>query len=104
MPINLAAPEAIQSATQPLRGNRVTPLIAAAELGLIVIASATLMQARLTRGLPEALHEPFPQCSSDAQRAIEFVRSMPGVSTALIGMKRVEHVDENLGGVRVSGA
>ena len=104
MPINLAAPEAIQSATQPLRGNRVTPLTAAAALGLVVIASATLMQARLTRGLPEALHEPFPQCSSDAQRAIEFVRSMPGVATALIGMKRVEHVEENLGGVRLTGA
>jgi aryl-alcohol dehydrogenase-like predicted oxidoreductase len=102
MPINLALPEAIQTATQPLRGKRVTALTAAAELGLVVIASATLMQARLTRGLPEALHEPFPRCTTDAQRAIEFVRSMPGVASALVGMKRSEHVEENLGAVRLA--
>jgi len=59
------------------------------------------MQARLTAGLPVALREAFSHCTSDAQRAIEFVRSMAGVTTALVGMKRAEHVEENLGGVRV---
>lgn len=102
MPINLAAPEAIQADTQPLRGKRVTALSAAAELGLTVVASATLMQAKLTRDLPEALTDLFPQCGSDAQRAIEFVRSMPGVAAALVGTKRIEHVEENLGAVRLS--
>jgi aryl-alcohol dehydrogenase-like predicted oxidoreductase len=59
------------------------------------------MQARLTTGLPVALREAFSHSTSDAQRAIEFVRSMAGVTTALVGMKRAEHVEENLGGVRV---
>jgi aryl-alcohol dehydrogenase-like predicted oxidoreductase len=59
------------------------------------------MQAKLTTGLPAALRIPFPRCTTDAQRAIEFVRSMPGVTTVLVGMKRVEHVDENLAGVRL---
>jgi aryl-alcohol dehydrogenase-like predicted oxidoreductase len=30
------------------------------------------------------------------QTAIEFARSKPGITTALIGMSRVEHVEENL--------
>jgi aryl-alcohol dehydrogenase-like predicted oxidoreductase len=101
LPINLAMPEAARDATQPLGGKLVTALDAAAALGLTVLASATLMQARLTAGLPDALHMPFPRCTSDAQRAIEFVRSMAGVTTALVGMKRLEHVEENLGGVRL---
>jgi aryl-alcohol dehydrogenase-like predicted oxidoreductase len=100
LPINLAMPEAARDATQPLAGKLVTTLDAATALGLTVVASATLMQAKLTSGLPTMLHAPFPRCTSDAQRAIEFVRSMPGITTALVGMKRLEHVDENLGGVR----
>ncbi len=102
MPINLAAMEAIQSTTQPFGGKRLTALAAAEELGLTVIASATLMQGRLTRGLPETLREALPQCSSDAQRAIEIVRTMPGVTTALVGMKNTEHLNENVGAVRLT--
>ncbi len=33
---------------------------------------------------------------TDAQRALQFVRSTPGVGVALLGMSRVEHVEENL--------
>jgi aryl-alcohol dehydrogenase-like predicted oxidoreductase len=32
----------------------------------------------------------------DAQRALQFVRSTPGITTALVGMSRVEHVHANL--------
>jgi len=32
----------------------------------------------------------------NAHSAIQFVRSAPGITTALVGMSRVEHVDENL--------
>jgi len=34
--------------------------------------------------------------ATDAQTAIQFVRSTPGITTALVGMSRVEHVEENL--------
>lgn len=101
LPINLAMPEAVRDATQPLAGKLVPALDAAKALGLTIVASATLMQAKLTAGLPVALREAFPRCTSDAQRAIEFVRTMPGVTCALVGMKRPEHVEENLGGVRI---
>jgi len=40
----------------------------------------------------------------DAQTGIQFVRSMPGVTTALVGMSQVEHVDENLQLVRIAPA
>jgi aryl-alcohol dehydrogenase-like predicted oxidoreductase len=97
LPINLAMQEAIRVPTQLLDGNLVPALSAASGLGLTVIASASLMQSRLAAGLPEPVREAFPNCITDAQRAIAFTRSVPGVTTALVGMKNAEHVDENIG-------
>ena len=97
LPINLAMQEAIRVPTQPLDGKLVSALSAASALGLTVIASASLMQSRLASGLPDALRESFPDCSTDAQRAVAFTRSLPGVTSALVGMKSAEHVDENIG-------
>jgi aryl-alcohol dehydrogenase-like predicted oxidoreductase len=37
---------------------------------------------------------------TDAQRAIAFARSLPGVAVALVGSKSVEHVGENLAAAR----
>jgi aryl-alcohol dehydrogenase-like predicted oxidoreductase len=34
--------------------------------------------------------------ATDAQRAIAFVRSLPGVSSALVGMRSLDHVSENI--------
>jgi predicted aldo/keto reductase-like oxidoreductase len=78
----------------------VTVVEAARELGLSIVASATLMQSQLASNLPPAVGTLFPSLTTDAQRAIAFVRSLPGVTTALVGMKRVEHVEENLGAGR----
>jgi predicted aldo/keto reductase-like oxidoreductase len=97
LPINLAMQEAIRLPTQPLDGKLVPALNAAVALGLTAVASASLMQSRLASGLPDALREAFPNCTTDAQRALAFVRSLPGVTSALAGMKSAEHVDENLG-------
>jgi aryl-alcohol dehydrogenase-like predicted oxidoreductase len=54
------------------------------------------MQSRLTAGLPTELRDTFPALSTDAQRAIAFVRSLPGVSCALVGMRTRDHVSENI--------
>jgi aryl-alcohol dehydrogenase-like predicted oxidoreductase len=96
MPINLAMPEAIRVPTQTVRGNALAAAEAAAALDLMVAGSATLMQGKLIGGLPAALVDAFPSLETDAQRAIAFARSIPGVTTALVGMKHAEHVDENL--------
>jgi len=96
MPINLAMPEAIRLPTQSVRGQLLPAAEAAAALDLMVVGSATLMQGKLSTGLPPAIADAFPSFETDAQRAIAFARSIPGVTTALVGMKHAEHVDENL--------
>jgi aryl-alcohol dehydrogenase-like predicted oxidoreductase len=78
-----------------LNGKPASVLDLARELGISVFASASLMQSQLTRDLPPAVKTLFPALSTDAQRAIAFVRSLP-VSTALVGMKTIPHLKENL--------
>src|SRR6185503_5934148 len=67
LPFNIAMPEGASVVDE------------AQQLGVTVVASASLMQGRIP-----------------PQTAIEFARSNPGITTALIGMSRVEHVEENL--------
>jgi aryl-alcohol dehydrogenase-like predicted oxidoreductase len=97
LPISLAMSEAVRLPNQRVRGHDVTVLQAASELGLSVFASASLMQSKLARDLPPAVREALPHLGTDAQRAIAFVRGMPGVTTALVGMREPAHVAENLG-------
>jgi len=94
LPLNLAMPEAFLAATQPLQGSLLTPLQAAQAAGLGVQCSASLMQARILGQLPPSLLEAWDVATS-AQAALQFTRSCPGVSTALCGMAKVEHVQEN---------
>ena len=96
LPVSLAMPEAARLATQPL-GRKLVPLLEAADaLGIGVVASASLMQGRLTAGLPQEMHALFPECVTDAQRALRFASSLPGVGVVLAGMRRREHLTENL--------
>jgi len=67
LPFNIRMPEAT------------TVIEEAQRLGVSVVTSASLLQGRIP-----------------PQVAIEFVRTTPGITTALIGMSRVEHVEENL--------
>ena len=69
----------------------------AASAGIAVVASASLLQGRLASNLPEALAEKIAGLSTDAQRAIQFTRSTPGITAALVGMSKAAHVAENLG-------
>jgi len=96
LPISLAMPEAVRIPTQPLGNTHVPLLQAASELGVAVIASAPLMQGQLTHGLPSKLAEAFPNLTTDAQRAVAFVRSLPRVTAALVGMKSQSHLLEQL--------
>ena len=80
LPFNLAMSEAITLANETLDGQHVTVVDAATRLGVTVVASASLLQGRI-----------------EPRAAIQFVRSVPGITTALIGMSHVEHVEENLG-------
>jgi aryl-alcohol dehydrogenase-like predicted oxidoreductase len=96
VPFNLAMPEALTRRNQRVDGAQLSLLSAAAQLGITVTASASLLQGRLGGGLPAELATVFGGLETDAQRAIQFARSAPGVTTALVGMKQAQHVEENL--------
>jgi aryl-alcohol dehydrogenase-like predicted oxidoreductase len=71
-------------------------LATAGRLGIAAIASGTLMQGQMLGQVPDAVGELLPGLSTDAQRAIQFTRSTPGIASALVGMSRRDHVMQNL--------
>jgi len=95
LPYNLAMPEAFNLRNQIVEDKQLTILEAAAALGVSVVASASILQGRVTRGLPEDLRQTLGSLATDAMTAIQFVRSTPGITTALVGMSHREHVEEN---------
>jgi aryl-alcohol dehydrogenase-like predicted oxidoreductase len=96
LPYNLAMPEALTEGNQTVDGEQLSLLMAAHRLGITVMCSASIFQAKLTHNLPPFVAESLKGLKTDAQRAIQFVRSTPGVTTALIGMSQRSHVEENL--------
>lgn len=95
LPYNLRMTQALTVANQRM-GKVSVPIVQAAEqLGIYVMTSASILQGQLARNLPAAFGQVLEGLSTDAQRALQFVRSTPGVGTALCGMQRVAHVEEN---------
>jgi aryl-alcohol dehydrogenase-like predicted oxidoreductase len=95
LPFNLAMPEAFAAANQSLDGSMTSMAEAAAALDITLMASAPLLQAQLTRNLPPVISDVLG-LDSDLLRALQFARSAPGIATALVGMSRRAHVEENL--------
>lgn len=96
LPFNLAMTEAFTNVNQTLNGEKATFLEAAAGLGITVVSSASIMQSRLSSGLPPIVSASLQGLRTDAQRAIQFTRSTPGIDVALVGMSNISHVEENL--------
>lgn len=94
LPFNLAMVEAYLDRPESV-------LEAAARVGIAVVASATLAQTRLLNTMPDTIRRLLPRLATNAQRAIQFTRSTPGITVALAGMGAPEHVAENLGVARV---
>jgi aryl-alcohol dehydrogenase-like predicted oxidoreductase len=97
LPVNFQMVEALTQRNQPTSGGLATLVEAAAEMGVRVVTSAPLLQARLLGRLPETLRARFDPRLADAGRAVQFARSAPGVTAALVGMSSSPHVDQNLG-------
>jgi aryl-alcohol dehydrogenase-like predicted oxidoreductase len=95
LPFSLAMPEAYGLVNQRTGKEKMSLLSAATRLGITVMGSATLYQARLTQGLPDFVGSVLGM-KTDADNAIQFSRSAPGLTTSLIGMGRKEHVAVNL--------
>ena len=97
-------PEALVLPNQSLNGEPASVLEAASALGITVVASASILQGKVARDLSEEIREPLGSLSTDAQTAIQFVRSTPGITTALVGMSNRQHVEENLQLARIAPA
>jgi aryl-alcohol dehydrogenase-like predicted oxidoreductase len=95
-PFNLSMVEAITLKNQTVTGTPTSLLEAADALGISTVASASLLQGRLAQKPPAFVAESLPGLETDAQRAIQFTRSAPGLGVALVGMSRVSHAEENL--------
>jgi aryl-alcohol dehydrogenase-like predicted oxidoreductase len=94
LPYNLGMTEAL---TRPNQGvdSRELPMIEAAHaLDIALVGSASLLQGQVARNLPPFIAEVLG-LEKDAQRALQFARSMPGITSALVGMRRAEHVRAN---------
>ena len=94
LPFNLGMVEAFV-------GQPESVLQSADRLGITAVASASLLQGRVLDQMPDAVRELLPGFETDAQRAIQFTRSTPGVEVALVGMGRPEHVAANVGVARI---
>jgi aryl-alcohol dehydrogenase-like predicted oxidoreductase len=95
LPLNLAMPEALIRANQRVDGKTLAMVQAVRPLGLTLVASATLLQGQLIRKLPAYVGQVLG-LKTDAERALQFVRSVPGLTTALVGMSDPDHVTANL--------
>ncbi len=95
LPFNLGMTEALTRPNQALDNRRLPMMEAAHALGITLIASASLLHGQVARNLPGFIADALG-LESDLHRALQFVRSAPGITTALVGMSRVEHVEMNL--------
>ncbi|MBX3054733.1 MAG: aldo/keto reductase [Caldilineaceae bacterium] len=103
-PYNLGTLDAVVKSNQPFErereGKRETlllPLLAAArQYALVAIGSAGLMQKQVLENVPDEVMDILGGWQSDAQAAIHFNRSTPGLTATLVGMSQPAHVEENL--------
>ncbi|WP_435335306.1 aldo/keto reductase [Haloarchaeobius sp. TZWWS8] len=95
LPFNVHMADAFTVKAQQSADGTVSTLELAHNAGLNVFTSASILQGDLTTGVPEAIAARLAG-ETAVQKAINFARSAPGVTSSLVGMSRVEHVDENV--------
>ncbi|MDH3191929.1 MAG: aldo/keto reductase [Nitrosopumilus sp.] len=92
LPYNMYYDQALLTKNQLFDGESISILEAAVRLGIGVFTSVPLMQGRLLN--PGVMPE-FSDLKPSL-RALQFIRSSPGVLAPLIGQKSSEHVSENM--------
>jgi aryl-alcohol dehydrogenase-like predicted oxidoreductase len=104
LPVNLAMSEAIAYPSQESAAGRVPALEAARASGLAAFGSASILQGRLAVELPEEIESALSGASSGAQKALQFSRSSPGMTTSLVGASNPAHASEDFGLAKVAPA
>jgi aryl-alcohol dehydrogenase-like predicted oxidoreductase len=95
LPFNLAMPEALTRPNQLVGGKAMPMVQAARDAGIALVTSAALLQGQLTKNLPSFVNSALG-LKDNATLALQFARSVPGLTTALVGMSQVPHVKANL--------
>ena len=92
LPFNMYYDQALLGKTQTFGSHTVSALDAASRLNLGVFTSVPFMQGRLLQPgvIPEFVD------MKPSMRAIQFIRSSPGILAPLVGQKSSEHVAENM--------
>jgi aryl-alcohol dehydrogenase-like predicted oxidoreductase len=98
LPYNVYFDQSLMMKNHVLENVSYSILQAAIKLGIGVFASVPLMQAKLLD--PTVIPE-FGGLSLPSHKAIQFVRSTPGIIAPLVGQKSSSHVEENLELVKV---
>jgi aryl-alcohol dehydrogenase-like predicted oxidoreductase len=105
VPSSLGMPHAAAYRSQETGRGRMPALQAARALGLATFGSASILQGSLAGAeLPEKVSAAFPEASTSAQRALQFARSAPGITSALIGVSSAEHAAEDFALAKVPPA
>jgi aryl-alcohol dehydrogenase-like predicted oxidoreductase len=95
MPMSIGEPEALTDETQPVRGRLFSAIEAARRLGLYVFTSRSLNGGVLDYPeFPDPFFESTLNLVTDHQRALQFVRSLSDVGSALFGTTRRARVCE----------
>lgn len=96
LPLNFAMSEALLVKNQTLDGEQLTILETCNRLNILPIASKSLSQTRFVGKIPPLITKDLGENLTDCQRALQFTRSAPELLCALVGMKSVHHIEENL--------
>jgi len=95
LPFNVRMADAFTVEAHEGRDGSESALWFAQNAGLSAFTSASIGQGELAEGVPEDVSSLLAG-DSPVQRAINFARSAPGVTSALVGASRNEHVEENV--------
>jgi len=97
LPFNALMPEAYTRFSQVTgQGNIGSTIQAAFQLKLTIMASHPLGKGLLAREEVPSLLEAMPELADAAQRAIQFVRSTPGIGVTLVGLSMPRHLADLL--------
>ena len=92
LPFNMHYDQALLGKNQMINDKQVSILESATSLGIGVFTSVPFMQGRLlASGVMPEFNDLKPSL-----RALQFIRSSPGILAPLVGQKSTEHVSENL--------
>jgi aryl-alcohol dehydrogenase-like predicted oxidoreductase len=97
LPFNQAMTEGFTRFSQATgQGNFASSIQAAHQLRAYVMASHTLGKGLLARQCADGVAQALADLANDAQRAMQFNRSTPGIGTSLVGITDPAHLDDLL--------